>query len=141
MKKPDSAYKAIMLVDDSVIDNFINSKMIEGCNFATHIYIHTGAQSALEFLKNLENLGAQSLELVPEIIFLDLNMPTVDGIQFVEEYGKLDSGIKKKTKIVMLTTSENFEDIERAKQTGLIYKYVNKPLSQATLQLLKEQRS
>ena len=47
-------YHSVMLVDDNEIDNLINQKMIEASGIAEHIYTHTGARSAIEFLKNLE---------------------------------------------------------------------------------------
>ncbi|MCH7535452.1 MAG: hypothetical protein IH948_06850 [Bacteroidetes bacterium] len=53
-KKPKSKFSVVMLVDDNEVDNFINQKMIEGSNFAEHVYVHTSGKSALEFLHNLE---------------------------------------------------------------------------------------
>lgn len=134
MKKPASKYPTVMLIDDSEIDNFINQKMIEGCNFADKIYIHTSSKSGLEFLRNLERTAenSNSKDLIPDIIFLDINMPIMDGFQFVEEFDKL-SGEFKNSKIVMLTTSINPADIERSKMSKYIVKYLNKPLTQDAL--------
>jgi CheY-like chemotaxis protein len=134
MKKPASKYPTVMLIDDSEIDNFINQKMIEGCNFADKIYIHTSSKSGLEFLRNLERTAANSnsMDLIPDIIFLDINMPIMDGFQFVEEFDKL-SGDFKNSKIVMLTTSINPADIERSKMSKYVVKYLNKPLTQDAL--------
>ena len=133
MKKPQTKYSTVMLIDDSEIDNFINHKMIEGCNFAERTYIHTSSKSALEFLKNLERTGKVPKELIPEIIFLDINMPIMDGFQFIEEFDKLAKEFKSKSKIVMLTTSVNPSDIERSQKNKYIIKYINKPLTQDVL--------
>lgn len=133
VKKPNPRYSTVMLIDDSEIDNFINHKMIEGCNFAERTYIHTSSKSALEFLKNLERTGKIPKELIPEVIFLDINMPIMDGFQFIEEFEKLAKEFKSRTKIVMLTTSVNPSDIERSQKNKYIIKYINKPLTQEML--------
>ena len=111
-KKPLTKFSTVMLIDDSEIDNFINQKMIEGCNIADRIYIHTSSKSALEFLKNIERTTDVSKNLIPEIIFLDINMP------------------------IMLTTSINPSDIERSSKNKYIIKYINKPLTQDILNSL-----
>ena len=49
-------YRTVMLIDDNEIDNLINQKMIEAASVTENIYTHTGAKSAIEFLKNMENL-------------------------------------------------------------------------------------
>ena len=135
-KKPTPKYSTVMLIDDSEIDNFINHKMIEGCNFADRTYIHTSSKSALEFLRNLERTGKVPKELIPEIIFLDINMPIMDGFQFIDEFDKLSKEFKSKSKIVMLTTSVNPSDIERAQKSKYTIKYINKPLTQEMLSSL-----
>lgn len=134
LKKPKSKYETTMLIDDSEIDNFINLKMLEGCNFSDRTYIHTNGKSAIEVLKNIERMGEKSL--FPDIIFLDLNMPIMDGYQFADEFEKLPIELRGKTKIIILTTSLNPSDMERAKKYTQIVKYINKPLTCEILQTL-----
>jgi len=134
-KKPLTKFSTVMLIDDSEIDNFINQKMIEGCNIADRIYIHTSSKSALEFLKNIERTTDVSKNLIPEIIFLDINMPIMDGFQFLDEFDKLSDAFKT-VKVVMLTTSINPSDIERSSKNKYIIKYINKPLTQDILNSL-----
>ena len=123
-----------MLVDDNEIDNFINCKMVEGTHFADQVYIHSSSKSAIEFLKNIEQAGPTAISLLPDIIFLDVNMPMMDGFGFVEEFNKLKCRQSAPMKIIMLTTSTNPADIDRAKRLGVIYKYLNKPLSEEELE-------
>lgn len=125
-----------MLIDDNEIDNFINQKMLEGCNFAERVYVHTNGKSALEFLRNIERMGKKELSLFPDVIFLDLNMPVMDGYQFADEFEKLPDTLKNRTKIVILTTSLNPSDAEKAKKYPLIVKYLNKPLTCAMIESL-----
>ena len=133
VKKPVARYKTAMLIDDNEIDNLINEKMIEGCNFAERVYVYTSGKGALEYLKNLERDKTINKDLVPDIIFLDINMPVMDGFQFIEEYKKLDNYEKHRSIIVMLTTSINPSDREVSEKDEAILKFINKPLNQKYL--------
>jgi len=127
------SYYAVMLIDDNEIDNLINQKMIEAASIAEHIYIHTGARSAIEFLRNLEKLDMETKNVMPEVIFLDIDMPLMDGFQFLDEFDKLSEETKKKCKVVMLTSSINPQDVNKSKRYSYVKKYINKPLSQDNL--------
>lgn len=125
-------YRAVMLIDDNEIDNLINQKMIEAANLAEHIYIHTTAKGALEFLKNTEKLPLDN-QVLPDIVFLDIDMPLMDGFQFLDLFNQLKEETKKKCKIVILTSSINPQDISKSKNYGFVKKYLNKPLTQQSL--------
>ena len=117
-----------MLIDDNEIDNLINQKMIEAASIAENIYTHTGAKSAIEFLRNMEKLEVAG-EVLPDVIFLDIDMPLMDGFQFLDEFEKLADVTKKKCRIVMLTSSINPQDFNRSKKYDNVKLYLNKPLS------------
>lgn len=134
-KKPKAKYNSVMLVDDSEIDNFINQKMLEGLNFAERIYVHTGSKSALEFLMNFDRNQLPD-SLLPEIIFLDINMPIMDGFQFAEEFRKQSPGIYEKVRIVFLTSSLNPVDQKKAMAVQGVYSFLNKPLNKDHLDKL-----
>lgn len=125
-----------MLIDDNEIDNLINQKMIEAANITEHIFTHTGAKSAIEFLKNLEKIEGPAVNVLPDIIFLDIDMPLMDGFQFLDEFEKLNDATKEKCNIVMLTSSINPQDVNKSKKYTNVKKYINKPLTQENLEKL-----
>ena len=122
-----------MLVDDNELDNFINKKLIESEQFASTIYVNQSAHAALEELKKL----AATPDKLPNIIFLDIMMPNMDGFGFLEEFDKLNETIRKHTKIVMLSTSESFKDLNKANQNKYVYKFLNKPLNKPVLDAIR----
>ncbi|TAE48568.1 MAG: response regulator [Cytophagia bacterium] len=127
-----------MLIDDNEIDNLINQKIIESSTISNHIFTHTGGKSAIEFLKNAEKIAiaAGNQSLMPEIIFLDIDMPLMDGFQFLDEFENLSENIRNHCKIVMLTSSINSRDVKKSKRYTNVKEYLNKPLTKESLKAL-----
>ena len=126
-----------MLIDDNEIDNLINQKMIEASGITEHIYTHTGARSAIEFLKNMEKLKESGQNVLPDLIFLDIDMPLMDGFQFLDEFENLEADTKSKCSVVMLTSSISPSDVNKSKNYEYVKKYINKPLTQENLEKLQ----
>lgn len=125
-----------MLIDDNEIDNLINQKMIEASAITEHIFTHSGAKSAIEFLRNAEKIVKQTPNVLPEVIFLDIDMPLMDGFQFLDQFEKLTAETKKYCKVIMLTSSINPQDLNKSKGYAHVKKFLNKPLTQDSLKNL-----
>ncbi len=118
-------YKSVMLVDDNEIDNIINEKIMESNQFSEKILVFQSGQEALDFLK----VNEKNSEMLPEIIFLDINMPIMDGFQFLDVFEKYGSEVISKCRIIMLSSSISPKDIDRAASSIYVKKYLNKPLT------------
>jgi CheY-like chemotaxis protein len=116
--------KNILLVDDDKIFNFLSEKTITSLGLANEVHFALNGREALELLE-LYRDGKLSR---PDIIFLDLNMPIMNGYEFIEAFAKLDLPEKHRITIVVLTSSADPHDIDRVKGMGIRY-YFNKPLS------------
>ena len=116
--------KNILLVDDDKIFNFLSEKTIQSLGLANEINFASNGQQALELLELYKSGKMQR----PDIIFLDLDMPVMNGYEFLEEFSKIDLPNKNSITIVVLTSSADPKDIIRTKQLGIKY-YYNKPLS------------
>lgn len=121
-----------MLIDEDEIDNIINQKIIESNNFSEKVMVFQTGTDALDFLRTNSKIA----ENLPDLIFLDINMPIMDGFQFLEEFEKLDSPILDKSKIIMLSSSISPRDIDRAASNRFVKKYLNKPLNSRYLQAI-----
>lgn len=117
--------KCIMLVDDNEHDNFFHEREIKKFNLEINVIMMKSGLEALQFLKSDKNQKDQR----PDLIFLDINMPGMNGWEFMDEYDKLDQSIKSSVMVIMLTTSDNPEDNLRAKAWNFVTDYITKPLT------------
>jgi len=113
----------ILLVDDDAEDNYFHQIVIDEMNITERIEVALNGVEALNFLKK-EN------QFSPDIIFLDINMPKMNGWEFMEAYKELRADQKAKVVVVMLTTSVRPSDRERSKQFPDIMGFNTKPLTE-----------
>ncbi|MDJ1468546.1 response regulator [Cytophagaceae bacterium DM2B3-1] len=123
----------VLLVDDNDTDNFISKRIIEITKFAKRVEVKNSGKSALEFLEREQN----NPENLPEIVFLDINMPIVDGFVFLFEFEMFPEALKNKCKIVILSSSDNRRDIEKIVDNEYVIKFVTKPLTESILSEVK----
>jgi len=136
MSETTQKFITVMLIDDNEIDNLINQKIIEATAICKNILTHTSGKSAIEFLRNMEKFSVTVPNALPELIFLDIDMPLMDGFQFLEEFEKLANNTKAYCKIIMLTSSINPQDMGKSKKYEYVKQYINKPLTQDSLKKL-----
>jgi CheY-like chemotaxis protein len=115
-----------MLIDDNRADNFYHRLIIEEVGVAERIETFEYAEKALTYLQQASDTGV-------ELIFLDINMPRMDGFQFLEDYKKLDDRRRAKVVVIMLTTSLNPLDETRAMAFPEVKGFRNKPLTEEML--------
>lgn len=116
-----------MLVEDDETTNFYNEFLIKELGIAKEIVIRQNGEEALNYL---ERCSAGEAEIHPDLIFLDINMPVMDGFEFLEAFEKRNLDALNNVMIVMLTTSLHPDDLQRAKSFRSVSEYVYKPLMQ-----------
>ncbi|WEK37227.1 MAG: response regulator [Candidatus Pseudobacter hemicellulosilyticus] len=117
--------KCILLIDDDDPTNFLNRHVLERVNCTDRIQVVQSGQEALEYLSSNANR--------PDLIFLDINMPGMDGWEFLEKYRMLHRPGSNNSIMVMLTTSLNPDDAQRANNIPEVDGYENKPLNDVLL--------
>ncbi len=127
--------KNIFLIDDDKLFVFLIKKTIGLTGIPTNITDFTDGRAALEHLKKI----AGDQELLPDIIFLDLRMPIMDGWEFLEEYVMVEPLLEKKNRLYVFSSSIAPHDIEKAKSIGLVNDFIIKPiLKDKFVELLKD---
>lgn len=131
----------VLLVDDNDTDNFINKRIIELSKFSKDIIVQNSGKSALEYLEKHKD---QADEL-PNLIFLDINMPIVDGFIFLYEFENFTETVKQKCRIVVLSSSNSSRDKTQIMANDYVIKFLTKPLTPDVLneveQILSENAS
>ena len=121
----------ILLVDDDEPTNYFHKIIITNSGCTNHVEVALNGIEALAYLNSNGNGHPQ-----PDLILLDLNMPKMNGWEFMDEYKKLDKAKKGKLILVMLTTSLNPADRERAMKVNGVSAFMSKPFTKEMLQMI-----
>ena len=124
----------IALVDDDKVFQLTTSRTIQAAKLTDRILQFENGEEALSFLKE----HAMETDSLPDYIFLDINMPFVDGLMFLEDFATLKTDLQKNISIYMVSSSIDPKDVNRAKGNKNVQDYITKPVSREKLtELLK----
>lgn len=126
MNRMKQRLNLVLLIDDNEADNYLHSLVIKEAGLADHIVIKQDGEAALKYLEQTD-AGAHSG--LPQLLFLDINMPRMNGWEFLEAFDQLPEPKKEDMVIIMLTTSIHDDDSQRALENPNVSAYLNKPLS------------
>ncbi|MFN5324441.1 MAG: two-component system response regulator [Bacteroidota bacterium] len=126
-----TTYEHVMLVDDDPIQNIVLGKMVEKTGFAKRTTLFNSGQEALDFL------ATASTADLPSVVFLDIVMPEMDGFAFLDAFAKLSNDITCNCKVIMVSSTESFEYLNRANKSRFVKKFLNKPLKEETIKAIR----
>ncbi len=121
------SYNTCLLIDDNYIDNFVTRKLLESSNFAQNIIVMPSSSEAINSLRD----GL----VKPDVIFLDLRMPIMNGFEFLQAFEKLNIE-KDAIKIFMLSSSLDPTDIKQSFDNKHVTQFIHKPLTKKILEEL-----
>ncbi len=121
----------VMLVDDNDIDLFLNQKFLRVADVTDNVVAFQRAQDALDYLKR----NADNVDMLPTCILLDIQMPIMNGFQFLEMFDEIPENVKNYTQIYMLSSSTDPVDVSRAAENQHVVKILQKPLNPAELKV------
>ncbi len=123
-----------ILIDDDMVNNFLSSIFIEEAAGKSEIQSFDNPEKGFEYIYNEYSKNEN-----PTVLFLDINMPTSSGWDFLDKFEKLDEKIKKCFKIYMLSSSVDPADEQRARENKHVAGYVDKPLSEEIVMSILEE--
>ncbi|TPE46370.1 response regulator [Pontibacter mangrovi] len=129
-------FKKVYIVDDDEVSIFLAEAIMEAECFAAECKGYLDAQKALNDL--LESAHNGNPDALPEIIFLDLNMPFLSGWDFLEALVPVERDLKDRCRIYILTSSVDEQERRRAANTALVAGFLQKPLEDELLLQLKQ---
>lgn len=115
----------IAIVDDDLIFQFIAERLIESINSEHQTIIFSDGKEAIDFIDSNRN----EIDTLPDIIFLDINMPVMNGWQFLNKYIEIKSEIKKEITIHIVSSSKNPDDFIKAENINEVTDYIVKPIN------------
>jgi CheY-like chemotaxis protein len=136
--KESSLPDYIVLIDDDAVTNMVNKKIIYLTFPSIRVTAYADAAIALG---DIRQMMAKDTAQLPDLIFLDINMPHMDGWEFLDQFITLPEAVQQKTKIIMLTSSVDINDIAKSKTYKPVTDFLSKPLNKDNLRKLLQYQS
>lgn len=121
--------KITCLIDDDEIYLFSVKKVIEVNNLSERVLEFRNGQEAIEFFANCSENGQE----LPDVILLDINMPVMNGWEFIEEFKKIRPKLSKDIMLYVVSSSVDRSDVEKAKSFSTVNDYLVKPITASQL--------
>lgn len=128
----------ILLIDDDDTTNYLNQRLLNEMGVSKEIKICNNGMEAIEYLSEA-CFGTASNKICPDLIFLDIKMPVMDGFSFLDEYHRRNLDSQDHVIIMMLTSSASFYDLERLKNYDRVKKHFSKTLTKHDVQEVLDQ--
>lgn len=128
----------ILCVDDDSISLTISKLLLKRTGFTNDVVTAVDGSDALDYFKDLFATSSQPVDDSPSLILLDINMPVMNGWEFLEAYIPLFADKLPNTKVIILSSTIDPEDFSSAKKFPVVAQFVSKPLSVENLAELKE---
>lgn len=120
-----SFIEKILLIDDDDVNNYINARLLKKLSASSQVQVSTNGEEALKYVQEL----IEKDEPLPRLIFLDINMPVMDGFEFLKRFETLPLEGDLPV-LIMLTTSSNEKDVNQVTARPIVSGYLNKPLTE-----------
>lgn len=127
-------FSTTCIIDDDPIFIYSTKRVMKDVNFSEEVIVYNNGQDAIDGLKEIIAKG----EKIPSIIFLDLNMPIMNGWEFLEEFVQIPNNNRKEITIYIISSSIDPRDLERIKNYEVVNNYILKPVVREDLQTILE---
>lgn len=128
----------ILCIDDDSITLMLSKMVISKASFSNEIITATNGEEALKYFDTLKNSNGDSkVANHPQLVFLDLNMPVMGGWEFLDIFNTVDYSDFNTIKIIVLSSTIDPEDIEKAKKYPMVIDFLSKPITKEMLEYIK----
>ena len=129
---------SILLIDDDPITLMLCKMVIKKASFSNEIATSKNGEEALQYFDTLKQIDSNNeFKKQPQLIFLDLNMPVMGGWEFLDSFSTSDYADYNKTKVIILSSTIDPEDLKKSKKYPMVIDFLSKPISKEMLEYVK----